>query len=75
MIDEIILIISNITHISNLNITKDSKLKDDLKIDSFDFILILTEIEEHFKVDVDMDEISNINTIYDLTQYCINKVK
>lgn len=52
----------------------DAKLKDDLEIESLDFVDIVVVIEKEFGFKVKGEEMVNVRTLNDLYNYIIEKV-
>jgi acyl carrier protein len=61
-------IISIITEIkeSNLHVTLESKLSEDLGIDSFDTIMLINTIEDEFSIEIESSDLEKINTVNDI---------
>ena len=55
-------------------ITVDTDLQEDLGADSLDVVDLLMSIEDEFEVEVPDEEIENIKTIGDLTDYIQNNI-
>ena len=49
--------------------TMDTNIATDLGADSLDVVQLLSEIEEEFDIEIPDEEIENIRTIGDLTEY------
>lgn len=54
--------------------TMDTDIANDLKADSLDVVELLMAIEDEFDVEVPDEEIENIKTIGDLTEYIQNNM-
>ena len=52
--------------------TMDTNIATDLGADSLDVVQLLSEIEEEFDIEIPDEEIENIRTIGDLTEYIQN---
>ncbi|SHI21291.1 acyl carrier protein [Sporanaerobacter acetigenes] len=50
----------------NIPITIDTKLQEDLYLDSFSIIIMFIEIENEFNIDIDFRDIDNVKTIEDV---------
>lgn len=48
------------------NVRLDSNLKDELNMDSADMIEIVLDLEEHFKIEIEDDQIEGIKTLGDI---------
>jgi acyl carrier protein len=49
-----------------LAITADSRLLDDLALDSLDLVAVVIQLQDQFEVEIDPDEIPSIQTVGDL---------
>ncbi|MEN8224609.1 MAG: phosphopantetheine-binding protein [Bacteroidota bacterium] len=47
-------------------IKPEDKLREDLEIDSLDVMMIIQEIEDHFNITVDKDEIRCLETVQNI---------
>jgi acyl carrier protein len=47
-------------------ITPDSRLLDDLALDSLDLVAVILRLQDHFQVEVDPDEIPGLKSVADL---------
>ena len=54
--------------------TMDTDIANDLKADSLDVVELLMSIEDEFEVEIPDEEIDNIKTIGDLTEYIQNNM-
>ncbi|NQU32664.1 MAG: acyl carrier protein [Bacteroidetes bacterium] len=63
-------VISIITEIkeSNLNVTPETKLGEDLGIDSFDTIMIITAIEDEYSIEINGSDLEKIITVDDIVK-------
>ena len=52
--------------------TMDTNIATDLGADSLDVVQLLSEIEDEFDIEIPDEEIENIRTIGDLTEYIQN---
>lgn len=52
--------------------TMDTNIATDLGADSLDVVQLLAEIEDEFEIEIPDEEIENIRTIGDLTEYIQN---
>ena len=55
-------------------ITMDTNLEEDLSADSLDVVDLLMSIEDEFEIEIPDEEIENIKTIGDLTEYIQNNM-
>ena len=54
--------------------TLDTKIAEDLGADSLDVVELLMSIEDEFEVEIPDEEIENIRTIGELTEYIQNRI-
>jgi acyl carrier protein len=47
-------------------IAADSLLLDDLALDSLDLVAVILELQDHFQVEIDPDEITSLRSVSDL---------
>lgn len=66
MFEKVIEIISQFVDIDGMEITEDTSLKNDLGMNSFDYISVATELESQFDMQVPDNIIGSVNTIGDL---------
>ena len=50
-------------------ITSDTRLFDDLQIDSLDLFAVLVEVQDHFNVLIDVEEMPDLNRVGDLAAF------
>ncbi len=53
-------------------ITADSRLVEDLAIDSLDLVGVLLEIQDHFDIAIDDDDVPNLRRVSDLASYVLS---
>ena len=56
-------------------ITADANLRDDLDIESLDFVDIAVEIEKEFGFKIKGEDMINVNTLDDLYNYILSKLQ
>ena len=49
-----------------IEIKPQDRLREDLQIDSFDTLMIGCDLEDHFNITIDPDEIKNLNVVQDI---------
>lgn len=54
--------------------TAETKIADDLGADSLDVVELLMSIEDEFEVEIPDEEIENMKTIGDVTEYIQNHI-
>ena len=64
--DKINEVISNCLYPANVKFTMKSRLKDDLNMDSFDFVEMIMYLEEEFMVELTDEVIENCYTVRDI---------
>jgi acyl carrier protein len=52
-----------------MTITADSRLVEDLALDSLDLVGVLMKLEDHFGLQIELDEVPNILTVADLAAH------
>lgn len=67
--DRVYNIMSEQTDIPRFKITPNSRLKEDLKLDSLDFIDIIQALEEEFKVNIEKIVFGSLVIAYDVAKY------
>lgn len=68
-------IIFNVTGSDDIEVKEDSDLINDLGLSSLDLIAIIGEIEDHFNITIEDDDISSIRTAKDIADYVESKTK
>lgn len=68
-------IIFNVTGSGDIEVKEDSDLINDLGLSSLDLIAIIGEIEDHFNITIEDDDISSIRTAKDIADYVESKTK
>lgn len=71
--DRIIGILAEKVGIETTEINPDTTLAEDLGLDSLDMVEVSMTLEEKFNVDVDMEELTNMSTVENLTNYIEQK--
>jgi acyl carrier protein len=49
-----------------MNVTADSRLLEDLALDSLDLVAVVIQVQDQFAIEIDPDEISSLQTVGDL---------
>ena len=52
-------------------ITADTNMVTELQLDSFQVMEFMLEVEDHFDIAIDLESLSNIQTIHDLSKVVI----
>lgn len=65
----------NELEIEEENIFPDAKLKDDMGIDSLDFVDIVVIVERNFGFKIKAEEMVGVNTYANFCDYIENKIK
>lgn len=72
--EELVLkIIANQLGIAEASLSNETNLLTDLKIDSFDIVMLVTEFEDTFDIEIEEKEIKQIRTIDDIINLIKNK--
>jgi len=69
MLDRLIKIFAEETGITDIEITAETVLRKDLRINSYDFIQIICEIEEEFDIEISDKDIVGFVTVGDVVNY------
>lgn len=56
-------------------INKDSRLMDDIGVDSVDFWEIIAKVEQEFGIDVEDNDVKGVNTVQDVVNILKGKIK
>lgn len=62
-------IIESYVDLEGLEITPNIKLQEDLKLNSYDFMSVIGDLEEELDVEVEEREVMNIVTLQDALDY------
>lgn len=68
-------ILSKRLDIKKDKIALDSKLDDDLGMDSFGAIEVMFEIEDKFDIEVPEKDLLDVKTVRDMINYIVNRLK
>lgn len=69
MTEKLIEIFQKETGIKDLTINKDTVLRNDLKINSYDFVQVICAIEDEFDIEIPDRELAKMITVGDVTDY------
>lgn len=69
MTEKLIEIFQKETGIRDFVITEDTVLRNDLKINSYDFVQIICAIEDEFDIEIPDRELAKMITVGDVTDY------
>lgn len=69
MLEELKEIICQYVDVQSETITEDSRFIEDLGFNSYDFMSMVGEIEEHFDIEVEEREVVNVKTVKDAIEY------
>ncbi len=72
--DKITAIISERLEINPSIINYESKLKDDLGIDSFGLVELIFEVKDKFGINIEEQDLKSIVTVKDVVEYIFNKI-
>ena len=56
-----------------ISITADSRLVEDLAIDSLDLVGLILQIQDHFDVVIEEDDVPNLCRVADLAAYLVGR--
>lgn len=68
-VDKIIHLISWIANVPTSNISVSTHIREDLDVDSIDFMLFIVRLEKLFNVSLSNEEVENIETVKDVSDY------
>lgn len=69
MLDELREIICQYVDVKPEQVTEDARFIEDLGFNSYDFMSMVGEIEEHFEIEVEEREVVNVKTVKDAVKY------
>ncbi|MBR5232866.1 MAG: acyl carrier protein [Clostridia bacterium] len=69
MTEKLIEIFQKETGIKDLTIDKDTVLRNDLKINSYDFVQVICAIEDEFDIEIPDRDLAKMITVGDVTEY------
>lgn len=66
---QVVRIISESAGVDEVEITENSRLQDDLGVDSLDAVFIIMECEKEFNIGIPDDEAAELNTFGEIIDY------
>lgn len=69
MFEKLVEIICNYVEVEPNEITRDSRIMEDLGFTSFDFMSMLGEIEDEFDIEIDQQKAVEIRTVGEAAEY------
>lgn len=69
MLDQVIEIIADELNVDAANIKEETRLKEDLNVDSLDVVELVMRLEETFDVSVSDEAASKLSTVKDIVTY------
>ena len=60
---------------SRVPITRDSRLVEDLAIDSLDLVGVILQLQDHFDVVIEEDAVPNLCRVADLAAYLVGRTE
>ena len=66
-------IIEEQLNLENVEITEETRFKEDLEVDSLDLFELVMALEEEYDVEIPSDDLANINTVEDVINYLKGK--
>lgn len=67
-------IICNYADLSKVELSYNSSLANDIGLDSFSLISIITDIEDAFNIRIDNDDLLTFSTYNDVVSYILQKI-
>ena len=75
MSDQIIAILKDYTPVPVGSITSDSRLAEDLKLNSLDFMNIVITFEDTYDIEIPEEDALQLHTVRDIACYIENKLQ
>lgn len=69
MLEELREIICQYVDVTPEQVTEDARFIEDLGFNSYDFMSMVGEIEEHFDIEVEERDVVNVKTVEDAIEY------
>ena len=69
MLEKLRELLSEYLEVAREDITVESKLVEDLGLNSYEFMTLVGDLEEEFDVEVNEREVAKVNTIGDIIEY------
>lgn len=69
MLEKLRELLSEYVEVAREDITVESKLVEDLGLNSYEFMTLVSDLEEEFDVEVNEREVAKVNTIGDIIEY------
>ena len=69
MLEKLRELLSEYVEVAREDITVESKLVEDLGLNSYEFMTLVGDLEEEFDVEVNEREVAKVNTIGDIVEY------
>jgi acyl carrier protein len=69
MEEKVIDILAEVAEKDKTEITRETKLVEDLELESLDIVTLVAKIEEEFKIDIPDEEIQNLLTVGDAIKF------
>ena len=69
MLEELREIICQYVDVNPEQVTEDARFIEDLGFNSYDFMSMVGEIEEHFDIEVEERDVVNVKTVEDAVEY------
>ena len=73
MLERVKEIIAEQLNLENVEITEETRFKEDLEVDSLDLFELVMALEEEYDVDIPSEDLANLNTVGDVINYLKNK--
>lgn len=69
MFETVKTILTEQLHLTNIDITPDTKIMDDLGADSLDILQLLMTIEEEYGIEIPDEKLASFVTVQDIVNY------
>lgn len=73
MVDKIIALIADELNLDSTTMNENSRLREDLNIDSLDVVELVMKLEEEFNIEVSDEDAANLLSIKDIANYVASK--
>ena len=73
MFDKVKELIEEKLNLEGVEITPDSKFKEDLEVDSLDLFELVMALEDEFGIEIPTDDLEKIATVGDIIEYIESK--
>ena len=67
--EEIQALVEEVFEIDASEVTMESSIKDDLKFDSLDLFEFISDVQEHFDIEIPTEDLTKMETVADVVNY------